>query len=226
MQRLRESLWAVAVQFDVELPDCLPILGYGLFSRGPKHQWQVFNPGGDSRLPVAALLSKVLLALAIDFEAESDLSLAISTNLMRVLGEEATPVRELPRLTGVSKEAIATALSFLTKFGYAVVEAGESRSRTKVAHLTPKGRKAKDNDKSRRLLDDIEKRWQARFGERTVRRLRESLEPLVDDPAEKDSPLLRGLEPYPDGWRASLPTPTTLPHYPMVLHRGGFPDGS
>jgi hypothetical protein len=27
-------------------------------------------------------------------------------------------------------------------------------------------------------------------------------------------------------WRASVPNPETLPHYPMVLHRGGYPDGS
>ena len=40
------------------------------------------------------------------------------------------------------------------------------------------------------------------------------------------SPLFRGLEPYPDGWRAKVRKPDTLPHYPMVLHRGGFPDGS
>ena len=46
-----------------------------------------------------------------------------------------------------------------------------------------------------------------------------------------------GLEPYADGWRASAPYVTqtqavmndpvaALPHYPMVLHRGGWPDGS
>ena len=46
-----------------------------------------------------------------------------------------------------------------------------------------------------------------------------------------------GLEPYAGGWRASAPYVTrtqaviddpvsTLPHYPMVLHRGGWPDGS
>ena len=35
-----------------------------------------------------------------------------------------------------------------------------------------------------------------------------------------------GLEPYPDNWRAQVRRPETLPHYPMVLHRGGYPDGS
>jgi hypothetical protein len=46
-----------------------------------------------------------------------------------------------------------------------------------------------------------------------------------------------GLRPYPGGWRTRNPylRQTTavlddpgdaLPHYPMVLHRGGWPDGS
>jgi len=39
-------------------------------------------------------------------------------------------------------------------------------------------------------------------------------------------PLLAGLEPYPDNWRAAVPAPVMLPHYPMVLPRGGYPDGS
>jgi hypothetical protein len=38
--------------------------------------------------------------------------------------------------------------------------------------------------------------------------------------------LFGGLDLYPDGWRASVPKPEGLPHYPMILHRGGFPDGS
>jgi hypothetical protein len=38
--------------------------------------------------------------------------------------------------------------------------------------------------------------------------------------------LFQGLEPYPDNWRASVRAPRTLPYYPMVLHRGGYPDGS
>ncbi len=40
------------------------------------------------------------------------------------------------------------------------------------------------------------------------------------------SPLFTGLEPDPAGWRGAVRKPRTLPHYPMVLHRGGYPDGS
>jgi hypothetical protein len=49
---------------------------------------------------------------------------------------------------------------------------------------------------------------------------------LVASPPAELPPLFRGLEPYPDGWRASVPRPEGLPHYPMVTHRGVFPDGS
>jgi len=55
--------------------------------------------------------------------------------------------------------------------------------------------------------------------------LRAALEPLVGDGTLASSPLAAGLAPEPGNWRASVKAPETLPHYPMVLHRGGFPDG-
>ena len=96
--------------------------------------------------------------------------------------------------------------------------------RTKVARLTPKGGEAQK--RYRELPANIEKRWQARFGKGTIGSLREALEDLVGQPTAQLSPLFQGLKPYPNGWRASVRSPDTLPHYPMVLHRGGFPDGS
>jgi len=218
--QLRESLRALISQFDVELPDCLPILGYGLFSRGPD---QKPAPAGrensiGSRLALSALLSRALLAFAIEFERDSDLSLAISANVVRVLDEKGVRVRDLPLLNGVSKEAISMAIGILQKRHAAVIEPDQSGARAKVARLTRKGRGAQDA--YRQLVSIIEERWQVRFGKGVVRALRESLERL------EGGPLFRGLEPYADGWRASARKPDTLPHYPMVLHRGGFPDGS
>ena len=140
---------------------------------------------------------------------------------MRVLDEQGVRVRDLPLLTGVSKEAIRMAMGVLQKKGIAWVETDPAGSRAKVARLTPKGREAQDT--YRRLADIIEERWQARFGPHTIRTLRASLERLV---GEASPQLFRGLEPHPDGWRASVQKPQTLPHYPMVLHSGGFPDGS
>jgi hypothetical protein len=32
--------------------------------------------------------------------------------------------------------------------------------------------------------------------------------------------------PHPAGWRAAIRPAATLPHYPVVLHRGGYADGS
>lgn len=226
IEELRESLWGLIGQMDLELPDCLPILGYGLFSGGRDDKRRTPAEREDavgSSLPLPALLSRVLLAFAIEFERESNLLLAISANLLRILDEKGVRVRDLPLLTGVSKEAISMAMGVLKKRRFVVVEADHTRGRMKVARLTAKGREAQDA--YRQLLGIIEERWQARFGEDIMRTLRESLERFVGEPTAP-APLFRGLEPYPDGWRALVRKPNTLPHYPMVLHRGGFPDGS
>ena len=225
IDHLREALVTLVSQIEVVLPDGLPILGYGLVSKGPEDAQRVSEDAATTTsLPLASLLSKVLLFFAIEFERESEVSLAISANVLRLACEEGVEVSDLPRLSGVSKEAIAMSLSFLGKRGYGVIQPKSTASRKKVLVLTPKGRKAQD--RYRQLLLAIEERWQARFGQQAVGRLRELLERLAVGPAEQQSPLFRGLEPYPDGWRASVPRPEVLPDYPMVLHRGGFPDGS
>jgi DNA-binding MarR family transcriptional regulator len=223
IDELRESLWAVISQFDIALPDYLPILEYGLVSAAP-------DPGQPARrqdgsdLPLSALLSRALLAFAIEFERESDLSLAISANVIRVLDDKGVRARDLPILTGVSKELIKVSLGFLEKHRYIVVEPDPATKGTKVVRLTPKGLKAQDA--YRELLRTIEERWHMRFGKDAIRKLRDSLQHLVGEPAAELSPLFRGLAPYPDGWRASVRKPKTLLHYPMVTHRGGYPDGS
>jgi DNA-binding MarR family transcriptional regulator len=227
VDQLRKSLWALTGQLSIALPDCLPILGYGLFSKGPEYERRIssgIEPDNASSVTLPTLISKVLLAFAMEFERDSEISLAISANLLRLLGEEAVRVRDLPRLSGVSKEAIAMSLKFLVSRGHALLEPESSGSRVKLVVLTSKGRNARDA--YRQLVGDIEQRWQERFAKGTVPHLRESLEPLMGDPAAHPSPLLLGLEPHADGWRASLPKPEGLPHYPMILHRGGFPDGS
>ena len=70
-------------------------------------------------------------------------------------------------------------------------------------------------------------------GADSVGALRAALEAVLGQRPQ----LSQGMQPYPDGWRASKPylehtkavldDPTgRLPAYPMVLHRGGWPDGS
>ncbi len=104
-----------------------------------------------------------------------------------------------------------------------VIESDAAGGKWKVARLTQKGAKARDLYDE--LLGSLEGRWLDRFGSDVMARLRVSLQRLTG-PGGPQSPLFAGLEPYPDGWRAAVRPPATLPHFPMVLHRGGYPDGS
>jgi DNA-binding MarR family transcriptional regulator len=225
VQRLREALLAIARRLDTALPDYLPLVYPTQNGKAevPKPSTRGARTAPDVDLSV--LLSRVLLTFTVDFEQESAISLPTSANALRVLDETGVRVRELPRLTGVSKEANAMSVGFLQRHGLVSVEPDPSASRGKVVRLTPKGRKAQD--KYHRLLGATEESWLTRFGSDDIRELRESLGRLVGpQPNAGLSPLFAGLEPYPDGWRASVRRPDTLPHYPMVLHRGGYPDGS
>jgi DNA-binding MarR family transcriptional regulator len=223
--QLRRSLLGVVHRFELDLPDCLPILGYGLFSRERANLGVPRKAASsDGDLPLPCLFSRVLLAFAIEFEAESRVSLAVCANVLRLVDEDGVPLRDLPRLSGVSKEGIAMALTFLKNRAFATVQPESSGSRVKMVVLTAKGREAQEHYFE--LLPEIEERWRAQFGEQAIRALRNSLEQLALDGSAHRSPLFGGLEPYPEGWRASVPRPETLPHYPLVLHRGGFPDGS
>jgi len=215
IDELRKSLSTVVDQIPYELPDCMPILGYGLFSKARAKVET--KPGVSADLPLPALLSRVLLAFTLQFERESKVSLAICANVLRVLDETGVPVRDLPVLTGVSKEAISMAMGYLQKRGLAVVAAEPDKGPAKISGLTTEGLEAKDA--YQRLLRTIEERWCNRFGKDKIAALRNALERLAGN-------LFQGLEPYPDGWRASVRRPETLPHFPMVLHRGGYPDGS
>jgi DNA-binding MarR family transcriptional regulator len=225
---LKGALQAVVSQLDEELPDCLPILGYGLLSDnilGAKRRAPAgHNESKDAPLSLAALLAKTLLAFTRDFEGEAGLSLAICADVLRPTGRERMSLRDLPRRSGVSKEAIAMAVKFLEKRGFAVVEADAGAGRSKMLRLTPKGLAALDS--YQHLAPEIERRWKARYGEEALHQLRASLERLVHGPEAHPQLLMSGMTPYPDGWRAAVPKPETLPYQPMVLHRGGFPDGS
>ena len=142
-------------------------------------------------------------------------------------------VDEIPPRSGISKEATSMALTFLVRSGYVVVDGASAAS--KLARLTSEGRAARDACVSHHAA--LESGWNARFGVEALRRLRSSLE-LVFERREGARTLLSlGLEPSAGGWRASAPYVTqtqavmnnpvaALPHYPMVLHRGGWPDGS
>jgi hypothetical protein len=213
IDELRHALAVVLEGLDLELPEYLPIVGSSNGMRA-----EVEHPrGAKAGAHLSALLAQVLLAYTLDFERESELSLALTGNFVRVLGKAGLDVREIPGTSGVSKEATAMALNYLTKTGYVSVEA-------KLARLTVKGFDAEAAAPGLHAI--VERAWSAQ-------RLRKALARLLDQRA----PLSEGLRPYPDGWRARkryltqtnavIDDPSgRLPHYPMVLHRGGWPDGS
>lgn len=220
---LDQSLRQLVAELDPSLPDCLPILGYGLFT--------AHTPEGKDIQPVShpslpALLSRVLVAFAVEFESRARRSLAVSANVLRPLFHCATPLplRELPRLGGISKEAVRIALGLMQKQQLVMFEPATARGRGQAALLTPQGR---DTYRAHlRLLKKVEHGWRSRFSAGLLGELRLSLERLVGDGTPQGSPLFEGLAPCSGCWRSRVPAPAMLPHFPMVLHRGGYPDGS
>jgi DNA-binding MarR family transcriptional regulator len=188
------------------------------------------EPCGD--LP--ALLARVLYAFALDFESRSEMSLALAGNVLRVFGDDGVRQSDLPRLSGVSKEAIAMAIGFLRKRGLVDV-ADEPGLRGKRTRLSSAGVRARDE--SAATIRAVERAWCEGAGAERVARLRAALCDVLERRDTGGSLLARGLQPASGGWRARPPYAArtafmqrdpnaALPHFPMILHRGGWPDGS
>jgi DNA-binding MarR family transcriptional regulator len=224
VKQLQQSMAKIEKQFDIYLPDCLPILGYGLTSSGHRYGPKAAKERIDRELQIPVLLARILLAFAIAFEKKSELSLAMSANVVRVLGRKGLRLRDIPQLSGVSKAAVAMALSYLTKRGFTAIEKDPSAARGKIIRLTRKGLDPQNHYHAR--IGEIETAWKTRFGKSAMSELREAVQAIVEEAKAGPSPLFLGLEPYPDNWPSSLPKLQVLPHLPMVLHRGGYPDGS
>jgi hypothetical protein len=192
------------------LPLGFPILAWDR-ARGRRPAEPTEQPG------LATLLARAVLAMATDFDAAAPLSLATTQLLLPHL-EKPTALRDLPLLAGISKEAIAIGMGRLTRGGLATVS-----DSPRIATLTRKGVAAAREATAQRI--DLEARWGA-FSD------------LPDVLADIVTPrLAAGLEPHPNGWRARSPylaqtratladPVASLPRFPMVSHRGGYPDGS
>src|SRR5262245_49647595 len=85
----------------------LPVVGLSPVDR------PVWTRGPVEDLP--ALLSQALLELTLDFERASRLSLAVSANVLRVLGPDGTRIRDLPVLAGVAKEQVEHSAALLVR---------------------------------------------------------------------------------------------------------------
>ena len=86
------------------------------------------------------------------------------------------------------------------------------------------------------LVGAVEQRWRDRFGADHISELADRSAGCSPRPGGQQR-IAAGLVPYPGGWRAHPPYLSqteamladpagALPYYPMVSHRGGFPDGS
>ena len=215
---LRLCLQPIADRPAIALPEYMPIVGGA--------NWTLADAvsggtrGGAAQAPLSALLSRALLAYTLEFERELELALPLSANVVRVIDEKGMSARDVALRSGISKEAVAMATTYLAKHGYVVVE-------EKVIRLTATGSEAQT--RAERLHGEIGARWTAQAGSR--------LDAALADLLERKDLLALCLRPAAGGWRGSKPYLTqtqamledpsgALPHYPMVLHRGGWPDGS
>ena len=134
IDELVAALRAVDERIDADLPEYLPVVSstYGM-ALELGHQ----QPQQGVDLPLVVLLAHVLMAYTLDFEDGSALSLPLSANVFRVLDGDGVPIRELPSLTGISKEAVAVSLTSLGKTDYVAVEGAPASKRT--IRLTPAG---------------------------------------------------------------------------------------
>ena len=154
--------------------------------------------------PLSALLSQVLVAFTIEFDNEFErrmseaghpgarLSLVIWSNLMRFLSEGGTPVRDVAAQALAPEKRVKFELGCLERWGFVVLQPDSSDDRRILrdgwgsargircgwlVRLTGKGRKAREIWPP--LFGDIERRWQARFGEDEIGRLRQALDAVA-----------------------------------------------
>ena len=222
VDRLRDALGSCVRAYQRPLPDFLPIgSARGVGIEDPPEPDSLDVPG----LSLVSLLCRALLAFALDYERGAKLSLGVQLDGLRVLGTEGVPIRDLPGLTGVSKEAMAMIVKRLQTAKCVVVEPIPGVARGRRARLADdRGVRAKAAGARRR--DRILDEWRERLGPDTVSAVGEALAPIVGDGTRTGSPLFAGLQAPAGTWRAGRPASERLPWFPMVLHRGGYPDGS
>jgi hypothetical protein len=164
--------------------------------------------------PLVALLGQTVTRRTLEHEGRAQVSLPLGANVLRVVDEETVRLRDLPALSGISKEAVAMAITYL-------------RGR-ELARTTPDRGVALTTDG----LDALDG-----YRERGARASGDALRAALDEVLTQTAALSSGLTPPPGCWRAENPylaqtrrllgNPTgSLPWQPMVLHRAGWPDGS
>ena len=227
VDELRASLLPFVAGARPELPHYLPVVDYSTGMRTEVVLADASSQDDRSEPDLSTLLAKTLLLFTLEFESESLVSLPHLVDVMRVIDGDGVSIKELPMRSGVSKEGMDAAVKFLLKAG---LLASDGKGARAVLSLSTDGRTVHHRETQR--LADVETSWEERHRAAVVARLRDALESILGHPS-----LTEGLTPHPDGWRRHkryakqtdmlLADPrAALPHHPMVLHRGGFPDGS
>jgi DNA-binding MarR family transcriptional regulator len=241
---LRSALVTVLDKADEALPRYLPVTA--VQEPRPVVRWAEAreDPAG---LDLSALLAQALMLVTDEYDRAGRLPLPIAANALRVVppGRSAlpgsgagvplrdlpgsgagVPLRDLPRLAGVAREQIDASVKLLERRELLVLEP-DPGGRGKRVVLTGRGAAAQRHHHE--LIERVDGTWRERFGPDAVAALT-----AIRDQTEA---LAAGLTPPPEGWRAHPPYASltkalladpaaSLPHYPMVSHRGGYPDGS
>ncbi len=95
-------------------PAFLPVSGAHRHEKGPNPP--AVAPG--HRVPgtgLPTLLSRALMSFRAEFERESAVSLPVSANTLRVLSADGVALGDVPRLAGVSREAVSLSVGRLER---------------------------------------------------------------------------------------------------------------
>ena len=225
---LRDALARLAGHAERELPHYLIDGRYEmrveLARAGDTDGGRTAQRAAAAELDLVALLSQTLLLYAADYDARASRGIALGANALRVMSADPVRLRDLAPRVGLARETTDVIVGRMAKWGLAAIDGERTASRGKVARLTDEGLRARAEYLP--TAEAVEFEWSARYGELVLERLRTALIAVVGESEDGRSRLWAGLEPYPDGWRASVAAPECLPHYPLVTHRGGYPDGS
>jgi len=200
------SLRSALAPFDGDLPWAPPEVHAPDGFR--THATSTASAEGD--VPLVVLLGRALAGLTLEHERDAMVSAPLGANVLRVAGQLA----DLPLRAGISKEAVAMAANYLVRHDLA------EQHPDRTLALTDAGRAALDDYTTRAAFRDDDA-------------LRSALARLL----EQGDALSAGFLPPTGCWRGERPylaqterliaDPTSaLPRHPMVLHRGGWPDGS
>ena len=220
--RLRDALVAIIAAFQRPLPHYFPVLEHRNGMRVPIPHVPDCDPPAALALPY--LLSQAHHLYTLYGEQISEISLAIRSNVLRVVDGKPVAISALPPLSGIAKEALSMSFTCLKKKGL-LVEVPSLSGRGKSVRLTPKGEAEKERYPE--ILKSVESAWLEVVSAEQIANLRSALLPFVHIQTGQESPLFQGLTPpAPELWRSTRRKKVVLPYHPMVLSRGGWPDGS